>query len=428
MVQEQSNNSNLIQRRFQTIGRHSPLFYKEPLHLVSAEGVWLHGADGVTYLDGYNNVPHVGHCNKAVIEAMTRQTGILNINTRYLSEPVVIYAEKLLSLFPSPLERVFFVNSGSEANELAIRIIRQKSGHKGVLISDWSYHGNSYSLAQMSTGLKTAEGIGSHVRPIRIPDMTGSSLSETEMLERSLAEVDAAIKSLQDAGHGVSMFLFDPLFSTEGLVTPPKGYVEGVAQRVRRAGGFVVSDEVQSGFGRSGDVLWGFQLYDLVPDFVTMGKPMGNGHPLGAVVTTAELLETFGAKNEYFNTFAGNPVSSAIGLAVLQEMERLDVQNQAIKNAKGIMSRLNDFVGRYDFIRHGRGRGLFFGLELVNNDGKPDSMKTRALVEMMRLKKVVISKIGRYDNVLKIRPPMVFDGHHAKILLDSMEQSLDEIG
>lgn len=209
---EKTANENLLQRRYNTIGRHAPLFYKQPLQLILAEGVWLQGADGITYLAGYNNVPHVGHCNKAVVDAMTKQARLLNINTRYLSEPEVSYAETLLGLFAEELDRVFFVNSGSEANGLAIRITRQLSGHKGVLISDWSYHGNSYSLSRMTTGLKTAEGIGPHVRPIRIPDVTSSKVPHSLLLEQALSEVDKAISSLKKAGYGVAMSLFDPLF------------------------------------------------------------------------------------------------------------------------------------------------------------------------------------------------------------------------
>lgn len=424
MHYREDDDSNLLQRRFNTIGSHSPLFYKQPLHLLSAEGVWLYGADGIKYLDCYNNVPHVGHCNKVVLAAMNEQANRLNIHTRYLSEPVVNYAEKLLSSFPEKLDKVFFVNSGSEANELTIRICRQQSGHKGVLISDWSYHGNSYSLARMTTGLKTAEGIGDHVKPIHIPDIHNSNLPESKLLETALAEVDQAILSLQTAGYGVSMFLFDPIFSTEGLVVPPKGYVEGVAERVRKAGGFVVADEVQSGVGRTGEKMWGFELYDITPDFVTMGKPMGNGHPIGAVVTTSQILEKFGSKNEYFNTFAGNPVSSAIGHAVLSEMERLDVQNNALKLGNIIMARLQEFVQKYDFVTAARGKGLFFGLELVTKSGDPDPQRTREIVESMKRKGVIISKIGRCDNVLKIRPPMVFQKEHADLLLGRLEETL----
>lgn len=426
-MSEGIKNRSLLERRNNTIGRYSPLFYKEPLHLVSAEGVWLHDADGVTYLDGYNNVPHVGHCNKAVVEALTRQAKLLNINTRYLSEPLIDYAEKLLGLFPEDLSKVFFVNSGSEANELAIRITRYMTGHKGILISDWSYHGNSYSLARMTTGLKTAEGIGPHVRPIRIPDVTASSISPSLLLEQALDEVDKAILSLKEAGYGVAMFLFDPLFSTEGLINPPQGYIEGVVQRVHDAGGLVVADEVQSGFGRSGEKLWGFELYDIKPDLVTMGKPMGNGHPLGGVVTRTDILDAFASHNDYFNTFAGNPVSAAVGLAVLNEMERMSLKENAADLAQIIMPRLQEMVQKFEFCRFARGRGLFFGLEILTDDGKPDSAKTKALVELMKTKKVVISKIGRFDNVLKIRPPMVFNQDNAEFLLDTLEDALAEV-
>ncbi|RZU60479.1 aspartate aminotransferase family protein [Zhihengliuella halotolerans] len=420
--------SDLLARRYATLGQHSPLFYREPLELVSGEGVWLTDAQGRTYLDGYNNVPHVGHANPVVADAVSRQLRTLNLHTRYLNHVVVDYAEALLGTFSDRLDRLFLVNSGSEANELALRLARQHTGSTGVLVSDFSYHGNTTSLAELTTGLTVREPLGDHVRPVRIPDATGLSDAEAQQeCALALAQVDDAIASLQAAGHGVSAALFDPLFSTEGLLAPPAGYVEGLAYRVRAAGGLVIADEVQSGFGRLGDSMWGHELFDLSPELVTLGKPMGNGHPVGGVVTTAELLDEFGRHNMYFNTFAGSPVSSAAGLAVLEVMANEGLMPRAHETGAFIASRLREMAAEHRLVASVRGHGLFFGLDLVHDDGAPAADATRALTEKMREKGVLISKIGRDDNVLKMRPPMVIEQNQAEILVDRLAESLAEL-
>lgn len=426
----QQTNSNLLARRHATLGRHSPLFYDKPLELVSGFGVWLTDADGRTYLDGYNNVPHVGHANPAVADAINEQLRTINLHTRYLNTRVVEYAEALLATFDGNLERLFLANSGSEANELALRIARQHTGHTGVLVSDFSYHGNTTSLAELTTGLAVREPLGAHVRALRIPDASGMTGTETAaLLEQSLADVDAAIASLQEAGHGVSAFLFDPLFSTEGLLQIPAGYLEGATARVRAAEGLVISDEVQSGFGRTGVHMWGYQMFGIEPDFVTMGKPMGNGYPIGAVVTTAELLDEFGRHNMYFNTFAGSPVASAAGLAVLRFMEEHKLMAKADDLGQYIKDRLHTIAEGSLHVGSVRGCGMFFGLDIIEGPGsrEPAPGLTKALIEDMRERGVLISRIGRHDNVLKMRPPLVFAREHADILLEELEKSLSSL-
>lgn len=423
----QQADQDLLARRFVTLGRHSPLFYEKPLELVSGLGVWLTDVQGKVYLDGYNNVPHVGHANPVVAEAVNVQMVTINLHTRYLNSRVVEYAEALLATFDGDLERVFLTNSGSEANELALRIARQHTGNTGVLVSDFSYHGNTTSLAELTTGLTVNEPLGAHVRALRIPDV--STVTDTEaldLLEQSLADVDAAIASLQETGHGVSAFLFDPLFSTEGLLQLPRGYIEGVAARVRAAGGLVISDEVQSGFGRTGSNMWGYQMFEIEPDFVTMGKPMGNGHPIGAVVTTAPLLDEFGRRNMFFNTFAGSPVSSAAGLAVLQFMEQEDLMAKAEELGRYIKGRLRTIAEGSPNVGSVRGSGLFFGLDILEGgeSQEPSPALTKLLIEDMRERGVLISRVGRDNNVLKMRPPLVFTREHADILLEQLEQSL----
>ncbi|MDQ1130691.1 aspartate aminotransferase family protein [Microbacterium sp. SORGH_AS_0888] len=421
--------TELLARRKAVLGPYSPTFYTTPLELVSGEGVWLTDVDGKTYLDGYNNVPHVGHANPVVADAMNEQLRTLNLHTRYLNNRVVDYAEKLLSTFEDRLDRVFFTNSGSEANELALRVARQHTGNTGILISDFSYHGNTTSLAELTTGIHVAEPIGAHVRPIRIPDVLGADTDEGKLLDTALAEVDAAIASLRAAGYGVSAFLFDSLFSTEGLVVPPAGYVEGVVNRVHAAGGLVIADEVQSGFGRVGTSMWGYQMFDIEPDLVVLGKPMGNGQPIGAAITTQALLEEFGSRNVYFNTFAGSPVSSAAGMAVLQVMEDQDLLRKTAELGDHIAAQLTLITATNPRIKSVRGRGLFFGLEIVHPDDRrtPDPAFTRALVEEMRERGILISRIGRHDNVLKMRPPLVCTREHADLLISTLDAALDAV-
>jgi len=423
-----SDTDKLLARRHATIGTHSPLFYSEPISLASADGVWLTAADGTRYLDGYNNVPHVGHCNPVVVEAARAQGMTLNLHSRYLNEPMVDYAEKLLATFPAPLERVFFTNTGSESNELALRVARQHTGNRGVLVSDFSYHGNTTSLAELTTGLAVRESLGAHVRPVHIPDLDhAAGLDEDALTARALAQVEEAIASLQAAGFGLSAVLLDPLFSTEGLNRVPRGYVAGLVQRVHAAGGLVISDEVQSGFGRTGESMWGFSLHGIAPDLVTLGKPMGNGHPMGAVVTTTELLEEFGAHNMYFNTFAGNPVSAAIGTAVLAVMGEQDLMGNSkvlgarAKQALAPMAAASSIAGAV------KGTGLFFGVEINHPDGAPWADGAKAVIEHMKSHGVLVSRIGPNDNVLKMRPPMVINTGQLDLLVAAFANALASV-
>ena len=417
----------LSARRRATLGPYSPTFYDEPLHVVSGQGVWLRGADGVDYLDAYNNVPHVGHCNPVVVNAIAEQAAQLNVNTRYLHESVVEYAEALLSTFSGGLDKVLFTNSGSESNELALRIARQHTGNAGVIVTDFSYHGNTTQLAELTTGLPVRERLGSHVRALRVPDLDSDPRPQEVVLAEAVNEAAAALASLKAAGHGVAALLFDPLFSTEGLLRPPPGYVEAVVNMVHAAGGVVIADEVQSGMGRAGSCFWGHELYDITPDLVTLGKPLGNGHPVGGVVTTTELLDEFGAGNLYFNTFAGNPVSAAAGKAVLREMADRELQRNALEVGGHARELLEKIVGNRPHVKAVRGTGLFFGLEFVDLHGGPGTAQAKWVVEDMRRRGVLISKIGPLDNVLKIRPPMVFEREHVDLLVEQLEASLDDL-
>lgn len=424
MPASNADRNALLRRRRSTIGTHSPLFYDTPLELVSGKGVWLRAANGKQYLDAYNNVPHVGHAHPAVANAVSKQMRKLALNTRYLNDRVVDYAEDLLGRLHPTLDRVSFANSGSEANELALRMARFASGHTGILVSDYSYHGTTLTLAQATTGLRVSEPMGPNVRAIRIPDVTGMpDAAVATLLESALSEVDEAIASLQEAGFGLAAVLLDPLFSTEGLVKTPPGYVEGLVDRVRRAGGLYIADEVQSGFGRIGRLMWGYELFDAIPDIVTMGKPMGNGHPLGATVMGEQLLESFGAANMFFNTFAGNPVSSAAGHAVLQVMDEEALLPRAARLGEQLQRELARELAGNPHIDQVRGDGLFAGMRFIDPEtGDADPARAKEVVEAMMRDGVLISRVGRHDEVLKIRPPLAFEASDADIVVTKLSR------
>lgn len=425
-------NDQLLSRRFATIGRHSPLFYEEPLHLVSGTGVWLTDVTGRKYLDAYNNVPHVGHAHPRVVATMHAQASTLNVHTRYLNERVVDYAEDLLSRFETRLDRVLFSNSGSEANDVAFRMAHQHTGARGILVTDSSYHGHTSLLSQITTGLTTKEPLGGHVRTFHVPDLDEAAnhgRSEQEVLTHALAEVESAVADLVRSGHGVSAVILETLFSTEGLPRVPVGYVQGIADIVRNYGGLVIADEVQAGLGRVGSHFWGYQQHGLLPDFVTMGKPLGNGHPLAGVATTAELLEEFGSHNEYFNTFAGTPVSAAVGHEVLKVVDEEGLVANSRDLGATIRSRLEELVASHPRLGSVKGSGLFFGFSVFQDAEqlRPDGQTTRQLVEAIKSSGVLLSKIGPTGSVLKIRPPLALREAHLPLLLETIEEAVAEV-
>ena len=319
---------SLLNRRLNVLGRNAPLFYDRPVHIVRGNGVWVEDADGRRYLDAYNNVPHVGHCHPHVVDAIARQAAELNLHTRYLHETVVTYAERLTAMFAEPLNTAMFTCSGTEANELALRMARFGTGNTGIIVSDFSYHGNSATLASLTTAFDVVEDFPSFARKVTVPDPRhdGQDVDERALAERYAAQVSEAVQSLQADGMGVAAILIDAFFANEGLPDPVPGYVAQAVDIVRAAGGLFICDEVQAGFGRTGDATWGHELSGVVPDIVTLGKPMGNGHPLAGVIASNDLVSEFQVASTYFNTFGGNPVSAAAGQAVLDVLERESLQ------------------------------------------------------------------------------------------------------
>ncbi len=422
-----ASNEQLLERRRRVLGRNTPLFYDEPLRLVRGQGVWVYDETGRQYLDAYNNVPHVGHCHSHVIEAMYRQARMLNIHTRYLHENVVSYAERLTSTFDLSLNVAMFVCTGSEANELALRIARHHTGATGLIVTDYNYHGNTATLAAAAKGIPAPE-TAPNIRWVHVPDMYRDSdgRSEKAMLEIGLRGIQTAIEELQEAGFGVSALLLDTLFSTEGLTKSPEGFIEGAVELVRAAGGLYVADEVQPGFGRLGSRMWGYQLFDAVPDMVTLGKPMGNGYPLAATILRRDLADGFLGEALYFNTFAGTPVAAAVGMAVLDVIEQEDLLRNAKEVGTYVQEQMLGLQRRHDIIGTLRGEGLFFGMELVKDrtSKAPAEAECGQLINEMRRHGVLISRIGPSSNVLKIRPPLVFSRENAALLLETLDDAL----
>lgn len=423
------SNTTLLQRRFQVLGDASPLFYDQPLALVKGEGVWLIDVDGKRYLDCYNNVPCIGHCHPRVVSAMAEQAATLNIHTRYLNEQVVRYAENLTATFADPLDALMYTCTGSEANELALRMARFATGNTGIIVSDYSYHGNTTSLAALATAIPSSEPFSSSARAVPIPCLYHAQGSTDEVAERYVAKVVEAIASLQVAGVGLAAMLIDTFFANEGIPRLPSRYLERVAKLVHDAGGLLIVDEVQSGFARTGDHMWGHQAHALVPDFVTLGKPMGNGFPLAGVVTSRERVEAFGRQSMYFNTFGGSPVAAMVGQAVLDVIAEDDLQGNALRQGAKLDAGLRCLAARHSIIGDVRGRGLFFAMELVRDRSsrEPAGAEARRVVNQLRQHGVLISKIGAHDNILKIRPPLVFDSGHVDLFLQKLDNTLSSL-
>lgn len=421
----------LLQRRNRVFGAAAPLFYEHPLQLVRGEGVWLYDNDGRRYLDVYNNVPTVGHCHPHVVDAIARQAAALNVHSRYLHEGSVAYAERLLSKFDASLSMVMFTCTGSEANEVALRMARSHTGRNGIICSNLTYHGNTAALDEMATLFHGGESTSPYVRAVRFPDAYRPhyELDGEALADAYAAEVSAAIDAFEMNGIGFAGMLVCPIFANEGLPCVPETYLEKVAKIVREAGGLLIFDEVQSGFGRTGS-MWGHEAVGIVPDLVTLGKPMGNGHPLAGVVGRADLINGFRERVMYFNTFGGNQVACAAGMAVLDVIEGEGLVDNAADVGAYVMRGLRELQEKHLLIGDVRGRGLFFGVELVTSrDTKiPATWQSRRLVNLMKERGVLISRIGPHDNVLKLRPPLCFSRENADLMLRTLDACLGMVG
>ena len=418
---EATSSRDLIARRNRLLGPAYRLFYEQPVQFVRGEGVWLYDPAGHRYLDAYNNVASVGHCHPHVVQAIARQAAVLNTHTRYLHETVLDYAEKLLDTFPAEIGHIMFTCTGSEANDLALRIARTCTGGTGFVVTETAYHGVTVALAEMSPSLGLPLPKDSHVRLVPAPRSAGDDTGEIFARHVRQALDDMNRNGIRPAG-----LLVDTIFSSDGVFADPPGFLRPAVEAARAAGALFIADEVQPGFGRCGTHMWGFARHDLVPDLVSMGKPMGNGHPVAGIAARPELLKEFGARSRYFNTFGGNPVSAAAGIAVLQVIEREGLIENARRTGAYLAERLRELQAQHALIAEVRGAGLFIGVEL-RQGGAPATKETARIVNMLRERRVLISAAGPHGNVLKIRPPLVFGTEHADLFVENLDQVLQAL-
>lgn len=418
----------LVTQRHRLLGSTLELSYERPVHVVRGEGPWLFGADGSRFLDAYNNVPQVGHAHPHVSRAVARQAAVLNINTRYLYRIVLDYAERLLATMADGLDACLFLNSGSEANDAAFRMAKLVTGNEGALVMENAYHGMTESMDALTPYSHPCRPLQTHVRTLLAPDPYRGPYKKgaPDLASNYAADADRAIADLAKVGLKPAAFMIDSGFTSNGIPDVPDGYLARVVEKVRAAGGLVIADEVQIGFTRSGTHFWGIQMHDVVPDFVTLGKPIGNGYPLGAVVTTRTILERFCAETGFFSTFGGNPVGCAAGIAVLDVIEREGLMENARITGDYLREGLLGLMNRHTWIGDVRGMGLLVGVELVRDRQtlEPAGPETERVLNHMRDNFVLVGREGPHGNVLKIRPPLAFQCEHANILVDALDKAL----
>ena len=422
----------MVERRREHLGPGLELAYDRPFHVVRGEGVWLIDATGRSYLDAYNNVPQVGHSHPAVVQALAQQAATLNTNSRYLYESAIEYAERLSATMPGDLSVCMFVCSGSEANDLAWRLAKAHTGNAGAIVIEDAYHGTTDAVHELSPA-EQGEGrpLAEHVATVPAPDGYRGIFRKDDphYADHYAACIDDAVASLDGRGLAPAAFYLDLILSSSGIFVPPAGYLSAAFEKVRAAGGLCVADEVQSGFGRTGDHFWGFSAHDVEPDIVTLGKPIGNGYSMAAVVTRPEIMASLIEESEFFSTTGGNPVACMVGLAVLDVLEREGLQERAARVGAQLRSQIEELARLHPLIGDVRGAGLFIGVELVRDRStlEPATEETAAIINRMRELGVLVEIDGPHANVLKIRPPLVFDESHALQLTDALDRALGEI-
>jgi 4-aminobutyrate aminotransferase-like enzyme len=414
-----------IRRRDQSLGPGYRLFYDTPIEIVRGKGVTLFDRDGNDYLDVYNNVPSVGHAHPKVIAAVHEQMQTLNTNTRYVQESILDYSEQLLSTFPAELGHVMFTCTGSEANDLAMRVAKYATGNQGIIVTSGAYHGLTAEVSSFSPSLGIGVPLGANVRVIDAPDALRYSSDQGSLEDHLRNQVRAAIADLHRHGIGLAAFIADSIFSSDGVFASPAGFLRPIIEEVHAAGGLYIADEVQPGFGRTGAEWWGFQRHGIVPDIVTIGKPMGNGIPVAAVIFKPELLVEFGKNIRYFNTFGGNSVAIAAAQAVLDVIREESLIENAHKVGEKIITGLKDLSQGLDQVAEVRGSGFFIGVDLVTDRTTltPDGLAAASIVNALRQDRILISACGAQGNVLKLRPPMPFSSTDADRLLDGMSRA-----
>ncbi|UCH39259.1 MAG: aminotransferase class III-fold pyridoxal phosphate-dependent enzyme [Gammaproteobacteria bacterium] len=402
-------------------------FYERPLHFVRGEGPWLITPDGRRYLDSYNNVQQIGHANAHVARALYRQSSVLNVNTRYLCDIVGDYAERLTADLPDNLNACVFVNSGSEANDVAMQLAKFATGRDGALIMAEAYHGCTETTMELSP---SESGRFDHLEYLEVPDMyRGRFADDADAAKKYASDVERALADLEQRGHRVAAWMVDTALCSNGVAMAPGGYFDAVARKVQAAGALVIADEVQAGMGRLGD-FWGFRAQGLEHvDMVTMGKPVGNGHPLGVVITDKSLIDRFAAEIELFSTFGGNPVSCAAGMAVLDEIERFDLVEKGVEVGDYFRAQLRGLARHQPLIGDVRGKGMIIGLEFVTDrEAKtPAREETAKLIDLMLAERILVGKSGPGHNAFKMRPNFTWEKAQVDIFVDALDRCLDKL-
>ncbi len=417
-----------LARRHRLMGAGAELFYAKPLHLVRGAGVWMYDGQGQAYLDVYNNVPHVGHSHPAVVAAIQKQTAILATHTRYLHENILRYAERLTARLPAKLNACLFVNSGSEANDVAWRMAQLASGHHGGLVMENAYHGITDAVAALtpSTGTPRDPRVVTLAPPpsgLRVDHaMSRADLDAAEI------DTDRAVERLSERGFAPAAFYIDTAITSSGIFDPPATWARAVSERVRAAGGLIVADEVQYGLGRPGSHFWGFERRGLEPDIVTLGKPVANGYPMGVVVANRTLIEAFQAEFGFFSTFGGNPVAAAAGLAVLEVLDREALMANASATGNYLREMLETVAARHDCLGAVRGTGLLLGLDVLGLDAVAAKLRTKRIINILASEfRILISYEGPHVNILKLRPPMPFGRGHVDLLVQAIDAAAGAI-
>ncbi|MBN33842.1 MAG: hypothetical protein CMM46_03530 [Rhodospirillaceae bacterium] len=426
-----------LKRRHRYLGKHLSLFYKNPLHVERGEGAILYDANGRAFVDAYNNVTSVGHCHPHVVNALTRQASALGTNTRYVYSALADYAERLQGTMPGNLRCCVMVNSGSEANDIAWQMSTMLTGKHGGIVMEHAYHGITEAIVAMSPEGVDAmapdnrERVAPHVRTLIAPELYRGPWRKGEkgLADKYAADADRAIDELDEAGYGTASLMVDTSFCSNGIPDVPKGYLKKVAAKVRAAGGMIIADEVQYGFGRPGTHMWGYEYHGVRPDIVTIGKPVGDGFPLGVVVTTPAILHAFMEQTGLFSTFGGNPMACAAGLAVLDVIEREDLLANCRDVSQHMKTGLTELMARHECIGDVRGHGFVTGVEIVSNRDtrEPDAKTMVWVMNRMRELGVLTGREGHHGNVFKIRPPMVFSRDNADALVTAMDQAMREL-
>ena len=417
---------DLVARR-SVLGPCYRLFYHKPLHLVRGRGTRLFDADGTEYLDMYNNIPSIGHSNPVVTEAVTRQLGLINTHTRYVHENILDYAEELPATMPAALDRIMFMCSGSEANDLAVRCAQLYSGGEGIIVTSEAYHGNTALISGLSPSIGHDVPMSRTMRMIPSPDTY--RLGTDDIGEWMCERISEQIADMRRHGIEFAGVLFDSIFSSDGVVPGRAGFLKPVVDLVHAEGGVYIADEVQPGFCRTGKAFWGFARHGIEPDIVTMGKPMANGIPCSAMAIKSEVLDAFAERNPYFNTFAGSPVAMAAARAVRHYMQDNDLLAHVDRIGDALVAELERIAAAHPVLGDIRGTGLFVGVDIVRpGTTEPDRDLAVRLIEQLRENRVLISLCGATGSILKIRPPLVFDEEDLAFFADALERSLTQLG